>query len=406
MGEKPKRPRAFQGTEESSHLLRRIFKLRDLTVYKASRCPVKIHLREENRSKIMMKQILVVLLICALGHRVRANPAPQNFFFPESDEATTENAPAVEEAEDSQTASSSLVFEGDDSESTEDVDEADETQASLTNNAFDGAQTEITPKLGEEDYTDVEETNGDSEYDEATTVTAAEEDKSCSSVELSWINPNTGEEECHALTSQGPCAETEWFVMVKDSTEEPQGFCVERPCPKDQVLYQENCEEITSLLDCPFGMELLSNPFGEGECDCFEGLIAVYNETIEEFACYPEYSLEPCTEPNQQLQKVEGLNEFQCQDVPCEEGERLFDELCLADIDCTSEAPGDEELIETFCNFGIRQLLTLPEKCEDGKMRDYQGNCKEEFNFGGGATRPRRLANRRFRRGAFSSRFS
>lgn len=87
---------------------------------------------------------------------------------------------------------------------------------------------------------------------------------SCTPLELPGFNATTQEWGCYALTTQGPCKDGEWFIMDKEFSEYPKGICVERPCAEGQVFYQDTCEAISSLADCPFNMEILPNPFGQG----------------------------------------------------------------------------------------------------------------------------------------------
>ncbi|XP_059080356.1 uncharacterized protein LOC131878405 isoform X1 [Tigriopus californicus] len=360
------------------------------------------------RTTMKASYCMILGVVFAFGAQtIQANPRPQGFFFPESiDETETNGTVTPEPNNESSTEAiqSGIVFGGgDEDEKEETVDKKGLTRFTQPNEAN---QTKSDDEDQEEQpvtvSNDPEEKS--SEVSEPGPEVPEDVADSCSPFELPGFNKTTQEWSCFSITTQGPCADSEWFILDKNFSDYPKGICVERPCAEGQVLYQDTCEAVSSLADCPFNMEILPNPFGEGECDCFEGLAAVLNETLEEFSCYPEFSPEPCSKPDQQLLKVNGsAGSFECQDTPCQSGERLFQEECLAEIDCKSTDNVDEKIISTFCNFGIRQLLTLPEKCDGNKARDYQGNCKEEFSFGKRASRPRRLANQRFRRSAFAN---
>lgn len=91
-------------------------------------------------------------------------------------------------------------------------------------------------------------------------------------------DPETGEEKCYEITSQGPCQTDEWFVLdtVPDENGQARGICRPRPCLPNHVMFAGVCYLLESLSPCPRGSELLANPFGEGETlglDSFMSLI-------------------------------------------------------------------------------------------------------------------------------------
>ena len=79
----------------------------------------------------------------------------------------------------------------------------------------------------------------------------------------------TGVWECFDLASQGPCDEGEWFVFDKAAEGVEQAalaVCKARRCEEDFVWFKDQCLDLDhSEGQCPKGMELLVNPFGEGK---------------------------------------------------------------------------------------------------------------------------------------------
>jgi hypothetical protein len=61
--------------------------------------------------------------------------------------------------------------------------------------------------------------------------------------------------------------EDEWFVLSEESAGgDPYGVCIQNKCPEtDHVWFREQCEKLESTKVCPRGMELLSNPLGDGK---------------------------------------------------------------------------------------------------------------------------------------------
>jgi hypothetical protein len=222
-------------------------------------------------------------------------------------------------------------------------------------------------------------------------------------------NPTTGEWDCFNIATLGPCPEdSQWFVAdsERQAAGDPVGVCVERKCPEfGKVWYRGECQETERTGVCMTGMELLINPFGEGECSCISGFIPYNNE--QGFpVCHQENLQGPCQDGFQitdvsQSDPSLAENDFgtACIKSPCPENQIYWHPLakCITPLEC-----GEDEKVSfnpmkdhTECQIIVRQLLTLPTNCPQGHSLDHEGNCVQVVRFGSGLSRPpRRLATR------------
>ncbi|KAK7079712.1 hypothetical protein SK128_026932 [Halocaridina rubra] len=155
---------------------------------------------------------------------------------------------------------------------------------------------------------------------------------------------------------------------------------------------------------CPQGQFLLTNEYGNAECDCEPG--KAYHGLTN--ACYEPYSQGPC--PPGQIIKVmdnNGRGTAQCVPNPCPAQKMvMLDSKCqVQDVSlkefgtlggtcytigtkgpCTSGILAiDSILMEPLCllETTVHSIFNLPNlrDCSEGGIRDGQGRCRMPFRF-------------------------
>lgn len=206
--------------------------------------------------------------------------------------------------------------------------------------------------------------------------------------EVVW--PSTGQ--CVRLLTQGPCPRGQW---VKLTTSEFKPVCEPVPCGVGQAATKNGaCLSTRTAQVCPPTQQLITNEFGQGECDCAPGLV-YYAPTK---ACYAPYTKGPC--PNGQVLKVmdEGVSgRVQCVANPCPKSSMaMVDSKCNLrsqtgpDTTCHMlNTPGpctsglfavDNIISEPIC-VETHSIFNLPNLvgCPRGSIRDMRGRCRRNL---------------------------
>ncbi|TRY67278.1 hypothetical protein TCAL_14662 [Tigriopus californicus] len=204
----------------------------------------------------------------------------------------------------------------------------------------------------------------------------------CSQFETTQLDVIHNRYVCTRLTDQGECMSGEWFVLDQNSKSDIlQGVCQKRPCLEGFAFIRDNqtCEPIGSTAFCPPGQELLNNPYGEGECDCYNHLLSYYNKDTQSFECYPEFSPLPC-HPGEQL--ISGpvddgmggnIIKSACRMTNCGRGRLLTKIGCVDAVDCASQAPQDQPIRHVLCE----EALEWNPFCPGGRRRNMDGLCED-----------------------------
>merc|ERR1711962_367166 len=222
--------------------------------------------------------------------------------------------------------------------------------------------------------------------------------------EMPYYNQILKKYECHPLLSQGPCKPGYWLVLDKDQPN--KAVCAEELCKEnheyeyedyednliDKVNYNGGCVDKYDPDICPYGQELLTNAFGEGECDCMEGFLP-YIEENESVSCYQEFLQGPCPQGQEYSFPDEDTQDLEPSCIPtdCKSGEILYVNQCIPAPDCKDpnyvqfDKKENSSMIVTTCvhpTLGHRtQLISGIKRCGPGKRLDARGNCKKGVGF-------------------------
>eukprot|EP00095_Tigriopus_kingsejongensis_P012755 maker-scaffold30_size591359-snap-gene-2.12 protein:Tk12755 transcript:maker-scaffold30_size591359-snap-gene-2.12-mRNA-1 annotation:"conserved hypothetical protein" len=204
----------------------------------------------------------------------------------------------------------------------------------------------------------------------------------CRPLEVHQLDPIHNQYGCTKLTTQGHCMSGEWLVLDRNSKSDVlQGVCRPRPCVEGYAFVptNETCEPIGSQELCPSGQELLINPYGEAECDCFGHLLPVYDKDSKAFKCYPEFSPLPCP-PGEQL--ISGpvddgqggtAIKSRCRRTDCGRGRILTKLGCVNPVPCHSMDPMVQPIRHVMCE----EALEWNPFCPGGQPRNINGLCDE-----------------------------
>lgn len=231
---------------------------------------------------------------------------------------------------------------------------------------------------------------------------------------LPGVDPETEQWDCIDLLDQGPCAENEWFVLDTELDEngQPRGVCKAKDCTEQDgfVLFNGTCQPIGKVQPCPKGMEILIDPFGQGQCDCIPHYIP-YVESDGTDSCYAEYLQGPCKideqlidiKDDEELLKMHDQTSV-CQQDFCANVDfiRWSNGDCIPSIDCSKSETieYDEKERGLKCaSIGVRQggVIELPEVCPPDQKMNHNGECKKVVSLrrSGSNSRPaRKLATK------------
>jgi len=219
--------------------------------------------------------------------------------------------------------------------------------------------------------------------------------------EMPYYNQILKQYECYPLLSQGPCDPGYWLILDKDQPN--KAVCAEELClEKDfedyddnPIVYYNGCKNKYDILYddiCPYGQELMTNAFGEGECDCIEGFLP-YIEENESVSCYQEFLQGPCPQGQEYSFPDEDTQDIKPACIPtgCENGEILYENQCIPAPTCEDpnfvqfQMNRNTSVITTTCVHltlgGRTQLISGIKRCGPGKRLDARGNCKKGVGF-------------------------
>lgn len=216
--------------------------------------------------------------------------------------------------------------------------------------------------------------------------------RGCNSMAGRVLWPATNE--CVELLTQGPCPPGHW-VQLSNPGSVP--VCARQPCrPGEALLDGRVCHTTADSTVCPPTQQLLTNEFGEAECDCGPGL--VYHLPTD--TCYTPYTQGPC--PPGEVIKVmdaEGSGQAACVVNPCPSPSMVpLEENCSVstrmgpNTNChvlDTQGPCvsgfltiDESLSEPIC-LETHSIFNLPNTklCPRGSKRDSIGRCRRNLGL-------------------------
>ena len=87
---------------------------------------------------------------------------------------------------------------------------------------------------------------------------------------MPFYNATQGRYLCYKLLTQGPCEDKQWVTLDQQLVKFGLYFarCFDKKCQNEELVEtraSQECRAIYGVKNCPPGMHLLVNPFGQGE---------------------------------------------------------------------------------------------------------------------------------------------
>lgn len=213
---------------------------------------------------------------------------------------------------------------------------------------------------------------------------------------------NRGKEECSAesgflnfngtctrMLARNGCPKGEWFAL---NSKKNVGECVIQPCPAGQLMYMGKCVNVLDNTVCGEGQMLYVDFTGYVHCDCLPNFF--YDPWSGK--CFAQGDQGYCNFGQYLVINQKGVVE--CSKNPClvdgyvyhNESGRCYRKLYRGFC--------DEGLLLTYPNNGtaecqailIRGVFDLPtlRSCTAGSLRDFAGNCRQEFRIPSSSSYP------------------
>lgn len=185
---------------------------------------------------------------------------------------------------------------------------------------------------------------------------------------------------CERLLSKGPCAEGEWLLLRDNRTE-----CAPRPCPFGQLEYEERCVNASDVSMCDQGQILYVDFTGFTMCDCETDFF--YDPWSGN--CYAQHEKGPCG--FRQYLEVSDSGSVECVENDCVTDGYIRDSNfsgCFRKMYrgfCEQKFlifHHNNKTAECFA-IDIRNIfdVTTLRACPSGSLRDYLGECREQFRL-------------------------
>ncbi|KAL7639496.1 UNVERIFIED_CONTAM: hypothetical protein RMT77_009997 [Armadillidium vulgare] len=188
---------------------------------------------------------------------------------------------------------------------------------------------------------------------------------------------------CNLLLRQGPCSVNQWLLI----NDEDVPYCAPRPCQKGELLYNDNCVNISDASVCGVSEVLYVDFSGEVYCDCLP-YYYVYDTKARQ--CFAENDQGSC--PNGEVLEIISNNNLICVKNQCESDKYVYNpsnKRCYKKGYIGSCKEENEDIIvfiekdqtATCVNTDNRNYLKTRavKSCPFGSKRQNQNKCPKPF---------------------------
>ncbi|KAL7639498.1 UNVERIFIED_CONTAM: hypothetical protein RMT77_009999 [Armadillidium vulgare] len=185
---------------------------------------------------------------------------------------------------------------------------------------------------------------------------------------------------CHALLTQGPCSPNQWFLINKEG----EAYCAQRPCPKENLLYNDRCVSISDSSVCGVSEMLYVEFNGDVYCDC----LPYYVYDTDARRCFAEHDRGSC--PFGEYLDLDSNDKLRCVENICKRDDLIYNpenKSCYKKIfkgSCKEEKGyevvyKDKDRTADCGSINNRNIFEVPAltSCPAGSRRDYFGNCQK-----------------------------